>query len=303
MEPNFLKLSEKRFTKKIEKGRKILLKCTLCPRRCKVNRIEGETGFCECDWRLKVASYNLHFGEEPPLSGNNGSGTIFLSHCNLHCVYCQNYSISQMGVGNYTTIEEMAEMMVKLQKRGAHNINFVTPNHFVPQIIESIRVARDEGLEIPIVYNTSGYDSVFSLKLLSGIVDIYLVDMRYSDPQYSLKYSGAKNYVRVNRKALKEMYRQVGDLVLKDSIAQRGIIVRHLILPENVSGTEDTFRFLSEEISKDTYISLMDQYFPCFKVLKDKKLSRRITKDEYRDALGLMEKYGLGRGWIQEHIL
>ncbi|MCK4233110.1 radical SAM protein [candidate division WOR-3 bacterium] len=301
MEPKFLTLSDKKFKEKIGDGYRLLLDCTLCPRGCKINRIKGEIGFCKSDWRLKIASYNLHFGEEPPLSGFSGSGTIFFSNCNLQCKYCQNYSISQLGVGEYYTVDQLAGMMMKLQKRDAHNINFVTPNHFVPQIIKALYKAKKSGLKIPIVYNSSGYDNTKSLNLLSGIVDIYLVDMRYSNPVYSERYSGAKDYVKVNRAALIEMHRQVGDLILEDGIGKRGIIVRHLVMPDDVSGTEDIFRFLSKEISKKTYISLMDQYFPCFKVLKDPVLSRRITIEEYKKAKSLMEKYVLEMGWVQNH--
>ena len=302
MEPAFLKVNDRQFRKKINEGYRALLNCTLCPRNCKVNRIKGEIGFCKSDWRVKIASYNLHFGEEPPISGYNGSGTIFFSNCNLQCKYCQNYPISQLGVGEYYTVRELAEMMLKLQQRGAHNINLVTPSHFVPQIIRAIYIAKIAGLHIPIVYNTSGYDGIEALRLISGIVDIYLVDMRYSDSSLSLRYSGAKDYVMVNRAALLEMHRQVGDLVLEDGIARKGIIVRHLVMPEDVSGTEDVLRFICEKISPDTYISLMDQYFPCYKVLDDTLLSRRITREEYEKAKFLVRKYGLENGWVQEHI-
>jgi len=302
LKPGFLKITDKEFKKKIGRGYRELLDCSLCPRICKVNRIKGELGFCNSDWRLKIASFNLHFGEEPPLSGHKGSGTIFFSNCNLHCRYCQNYSISQLGVGEYYSLPELAEMMLKLQSKGAHNINLVTPNHFVPHIMKALYIAKQKGLHIPIVYNTSGYDSVKTLKLISGIIDIYLVDMRYSDWRFALKYSQAKDYVKLNRDAVIEMHKQVGDLVLEDDIAKRGIIVRHLVLPEGVSGTEDILKFLSQKISKKTYISLMDQYFPCFKVLDDPILSRKITKVEYKRAKALMEKYGLETGWIQEHI-
>ncbi len=285
-------------------GYRGLLDCTLCPRKCKVNRIKGELGFCKSDWRVQIASSNLHFGEEPPLSGYSGSGTIFFSNCNLHCKYCQNYSISQLGTGEYYSIAELARMMLTLQSKGAHNINFVTPNHYIPQIIKGILGAKKRGLSIPIVYNTSGYDSVECLKLLSGIVDIYLVDMRYSNAALSERYSGAKDYAPVNRRAVAEMHKQVGDLVLNENeIAQKGIIVRHLVLPQNVSGTEDIFQFLSTQISKKTYISLMDQYFPCFMVLDDPILSRKITAEEYAHETELMEKYELDRGWVQEHLI
>jgi len=304
IKPLFLSLSDIEFRKKLDRGYRELLNCMLCPRKFKVNRIKGELGFCKSDWRVKIASSNLHFGEEPPLSGYSGSGTIFFSNCNLHCRYCQNYSISQLGTGEYYSIAELTGMMLTLQRKGAHNINFVTPNHFVPQIIKGILGAKKRGLSIPIVYNTSGYDSVECLKLLSGIVDIYLVDMRYGNAVLSERYSGAKDYVPVNRRALAEMHKQVGDLVLNENeIAQKGIIVRHLVLPENVSGTEDIFQFLSSQISKKTYISLMDQYFPCFMVLDDPILSRKITPEEYARATELMEKYELDRGWVQEHLM
>lgn len=303
IEPNFLFLSDSQFKEKIKQGYAELMDCRLCPRECGVNRIRREEGFCRSDWRLKIASYNLHFGEEPPLSGHRGSGTIFFSNCNLQCRYCQNYSISQLGVGEYYTLEQLARMMLRLQEQGAHNINLVTPNHFVPQICAAILRAKRRGLVLPIVYNTSGYDSLKSLALMHGIVDIYLVDMRYSDRKWSERYSGAEDYVMVNRTAVKEMYRQVGDLVLKHDIAQKGIIIRHLVMPDDVSGSEDIFRFLSEQISKKTYISLMDQYFPCFRVLDDPLLSRRITEEEYERARELMDTFGLERGWIQEHQL
>jgi putative pyruvate formate lyase activating enzyme len=302
MKPKFLSISDGEFKTKIRNGYTQLVNCSICPRECSVNRVRGEKGFCKSDWRLKIASYNLHFGEEPPLSGHRGSGTIFFSNCNLQCSYCQNYSISQLGVGEYYNLEQLSRMMLKLQEKGAHNINLVTPNHFIPQICASLLRARRGGLEIPIVYNTSGYDSIRCLKLIDGIIDIYLVDMRYGDAQWSKRYSAAEDYVDVNRVALKEMHDQVGDLVLKHGIAQRGIIVRHLVMPQNVSGSEDVFRFLSSQISKKTYISLMDQYFPCFKVLKDPVLSRRITKKEYEHARELMDSFGLERGWIQEHL-
>jgi len=301
MKPLFLTLSDNDFKGRIREGYRLLLNCTLCPHECKVNRIEGKTGFCKSDWRLKIASFNLHFGEEPPISGTMGSGTIFFSNCTLKCKYCQNYSISQLGVGEYYSVNELSEMMLKLQKRGAHNLNLVTPNHFVPQVIKAIYLAKKDGLRIPIVYNTSGYDSIETLKLLSGIVDIYLVDMRYSKPDFSARYSGARDYVKVNREAVVEMYRQVGNLLLEDGIAKRGLIIRHLVLPEDVSGTENILRFISEEVSKKSYISLMDQYFPCYKALQDPVISRKITIEEYERAKVQMEKYGFGRGWVQEH--
>jgi len=263
--------------------------------------VAGEIGYCKTGLLPVVSSYNLHFGEEPPISGFRGSGTIFFTHCNMRCIYCQNYPISQLGVGKEVTIERLAKMMLELQSRGAHNINFVTPSHLTVQIIAATRLARDEGLKIPIVYNTSGYDSLFQLRLLEGIVDIYLADMRYSDNKISLRYSDAPDYVEVNRRAIKEMHRQVGDLECdSEGIAKRGLIIRHLVLPEGYSGSEEIFNFLAKEVSKNTYVSLMSQYFPAYRAPEDPIIGRRITQREYDLARAAMLSSGLKNGWIQE---
>jgi len=284
-----------------EKELRFLSRCVLCPRKCRVNRVAGEIGYCKTGLLPVVSSYNLHFGEEPPISGFRGSGTIFFTHCNMRCIYCQNYPISQLGVGKEVTIERLAKMMLELQSRGAHNINFVTPSHLTVQIIAATRLARDEGLKIPIVYNTSGYDSLFQLRLLEGIVDIYLADMRYSDNKISLRYSDAPDYVEVNRRAIKEMHRQVGDLECdSEGIAKRGLIIRHLVLPEGYSGSEEIFNFLAKEVSKNTYVSLMSQYFPAYRAPEDPIIGRRITQREYDLARAAMLSSGLKNGWIQE---
>jgi putative pyruvate formate lyase activating enzyme len=277
--------------------------CVICPRECHVNRNAGSVkGICGVDFRLKVSSANLHFGEEPPISGTRGSGTIFLSGCNLKCVYCQNYPISQYGHGDSATVDDVAGMMLDLQKRGAHNINFVTPSHYVPQLMAAMLVACKSGLKIPIVYNTSGYDKIESLRLLEGIVEIYMPDMRYSQPESARCYSAAKDYPEVNRAAIKEMYRQVGDLAIDDDgIAQQGLLVRHLVLPENIAGSEEIFRFLAEEISPETHLSLMSQYFPAHKAVSMDKINRRILPEEYQRALDAFECAGLGNGFLQPY--
>ena len=274
--------------------------CRLCPRECGVNRLRGEKGLCGVDARLWVSSYGPHYGEEPPLSGTNGSGTIFFTYCNLKCVYCQNYTISQLGDGDIITEEDLAGMMLYLQNLGCHNINLVTPTHFVPQILSALVMAVKKGFNIPIVYNTSGYERLEVLNLLDGIVDIYLPDMRYSSEVYAVKYSSAPRYPEVNRLAVKEMFRQVGNLLLdRDGIAKRGLIIRHLVMPEDISGTEEVLKFIAEEISKDTYISLMAQYRPVYKAIDIPPINRRITREEYKKAIEIARSLGLRNVWTQ----
>jgi len=274
--------------------------CVLCPRECRVNRLKGEKGFCGVDAQLWVSSYGPHYGEEPPLSGTSGSGTIFFTFCNLKCVYCQNYSISQLGDGDIVSVQDLAGMMLYLQGIGCHNINLVTPTHFLPQIVSALVIAVEKGLKIPIVYNTSGYEKVEILKLLDGIIDIYLPDMRYSSEVNSVRYSSTPEYPRFNRTAVKEMFRQVGNLeVDKKGIARRGLIIRHLVMPEDVSGTEEVLRFIAEEISKDTYISLMAQYRPMYKAIDIPIINRRITREEYKRAIEIAKSLGLRNVWTQ----
>jgi putative pyruvate formate lyase activating enzyme len=284
-----------------EKAKARLSSCDLCPNNCGVNRLEGQVGTCRAKYLPEVASANLHFGEEPPLSGTRGSGTIFFSHCTLGCVYCQNWPISQKGNGKRTTIDGLAGMMLELQRRGAHNVNFVTPTHYMPQILEALVVAADKGFSLPIVYNTSGYEVVPSLKLLDGIVGIYLPDMRYACDKQAKRYSKARMYSMYNRAAVKEMFRQVGNLVTDEhGIAERGLIIRHLVLPGGISGTGEIMRFLAEEVSKDVYISLMAQYFPAYMATTMQELNRKITGVEYQAAIDAMERHGLTEGWVQE---
>lgn len=301
--PRYLNIKEEESDRRIEKAYKLLSPCEVCPRKCGVNRLEGEKGFCRSSEEVIVSSYNAHFGEEPPLVGNFGSGTIFFTNCNLKCVYCQNYPISQLGNGNKVSLSELSKIMLALQKRKCHNINLVTPTHFVPQILKSLKSAIKMGLRIPIAYNTSGYDSVNTLKLLNGVVDIYLPDARYADNKIAKKYSSAPNYFEIMKKALKEMHRQVGDLVTdKIGIARSGLIVRHLILPEGLSGTKKIMHFIAREISPHTYISLMAQYFPAYQAGQFPPLSRRIDREEYRQALQAFKEEGLENGWFQKDI-
>ena len=301
--PRYLNIKEEEFDRRIEKAYKLLSPCEVCPRKCGVKRLEREKGFCRSDEEVIVSSYNAHFGEEPPLSGNFGSGTIFFSNCNLKCVYCQNYPISQLGNGNKVNLSELAKIMLALQKRKCHNINLVTPTHFVPQILKSLKSAIKMGLHVPIVYNTSGYDSVNTLKLLDGVVDIYLPDARYADNEIAREYSSAPNYFEIMKKALKEMHRQVGNLVTDNiGVARSGLIVRHLVLPEDLSGTKKIMRFIARKISPHTYISLMAQYFPAYQAGQFPLLSRRINREEYREAFQAFKEEGLENGWFQKDL-
>jgi putative pyruvate formate lyase activating enzyme len=284
----------------INKLKKNLSSCVLCPRKCKINRFNREKGFCGTELDVKVASFNLHFGEEPPISGTKGSGTIFFSYCTLKCVFCQNYPISDLGNGQKMSINELADVMINLEKRGAHNINLVTPTQYSPQIAEAIFLAKQKGLNIPILYNSSGYESVEILKLLDGLVDIFLPDAKYSDNKLALKYSGVKNYVEVNHKAIKYLFKKYGKLKLdKNGIAKRGLVVRHLMLPKNFENTKNILDFLSS-VSKDIFISFMSQYHPAHKYNLHKELREKVTNKEYKKGLDYLQKLGLVNGWIQE---
>jgi putative pyruvate formate lyase activating enzyme len=290
--------------------------CCLCPRNCRVNRLRDEMGVCHTGKIAHVASHNIHTGEEPPISGTRGSGTIFFSSCNLKCKFCQNYPISQLRHGNSAKPQELAEMMKSLQERGAHNINIVTGSHVVPQFLAGIYIAKfapspspspsrgegkgGGGFNLPIVWNSSGYDGLESLKLLDGVVDIYMPDIKYSSNDVAEHYSAATNYWDVVRPVIKEMHRQVGDLKIgEDGLAVRGLLIRHLLLPGNGAGTEKALKFISEEISNKTYISLMSQYFPTHKAVNHPVLGRQITKQEWKVAEKLLQKYGLENGWVQ----
>ncbi len=278
------------------KARERLRRCDVCPRHCQVNRLAEEKGFCQVGSRAFVASYGPHFGEETPLRGRGGSGTIFFGSCNLRCVYCQNYEISQLREGREVSARELAMMMLDLQRRGCHNINLVTPSHQVPQILEGLLLAAEEGLSLPLVYNTSSYDDLDTLEILDGIVDIYLPDFKYADAAIALRYSKVESYPAIARAAIKEMQRQVGDLVLDpEGVAIRGVLVRHLVLPEGLAGTATIMRFLAEEISVDTYVNIMDQYRPCHRAFLYPPLDRTITRDEFDEAVRLAKASGLHR--------
>lgn len=294
--PSYLKLPKSELVERAEKAFSMLEKCRLCPRNCGVNRIRGEKGFCKVGYLPLVSSCSPHFGEEDVLVGRGGSGTIFLTGCNLACVYCQNYDISQLMEGVEVSFERLAQMMIYLQNIGCHNINFVTPTHQVPQILKSLCIAVDLGLRLPLVYNTGGYDSVETLKLLDGIFDIYMPDIKYSDNSLSQRYSGARDYFDVVKLAVKEMYKQVGDLkVDEDGIAYRGLLVRHLVLPNNLAGSYEVFKFLAEEVSIYTFVNVMNQYRPCFRAYHFPELSRRITREEFHEAVRVARELGLRR--------
>ena len=270
--------------------------CDLCPRDCGVNRREGEIGVCGVGNQVWVNSYGPHFGEEDPLRGSQGSGTIFFSGCNLSCLYCQNAEISQKVSGSEISVEVLADMMLELENRGAHNINLVSPTHVAAQIVKAIYIAAQRGLRLPIVYNSGGYDSIHTLKMLDGIIDIYMPDMKYSEPEISERLSGVFDYPSVNQLAVKEMFRQVGDLVLSSrGIAERGLLIRHLVLPDDLAGSKAILRFIGKEISLNTYLNIMDQYRPAYLAGRHSEINRRITSDEYLAVVGEAVMLGLKR--------
>ncbi len=278
-----------------------LAECDLCPRNCRVNRIRGEIGACGAGIMPKIASSNVHRGEEPPISGSRGSGTIFFSHCTLHCLFCQNFPISQMGNGEILSTTCLADRMLKLQRQGVHNINLVTPSHFLPQIMAALWIAIPRGLNLPLVWNSSGYEKVDALRLLDGVVDIYLPDMKYADEEPAVAFSSAPGYRESNRSAVLEMLRQVGHLALEgDEIAVRGLIIRHLVLPESKAGSGETLRWISRKLGLDTHVALMNQYFPAYRATEAQGLMRKITDEEYGEAVAALEEAGLENGWVQE---
>lgn len=278
-----------------EKVWKLLNPCRVCPRKCGVNRnLSKSQGFCKMGRRLKISSFRPHFGEESCLVGQRGSGTIFFSSCNLACVYCQNYEVSQLRMGQEIEIKELAQIMIYLQNLGCHNINLVSPSIWVPQILKAILIAKREGLWVPIVYNTGGYDSLETLKFLEGVIDIYMPDIKYSDDQIGLKYSLVPDYWRIVKRAVKEMYRQVGDLVIEKGIAVRGLLIRHLVLPNNLGGTLKVMRFIAS-LSKNSYVNIMDQYYPAYNAFRYPELNRLITSREYQEAVEIARSFGLHR--------
>ena len=281
---------------KIEKAYDLLRSCTLCPRRCKVDRMSGQTGFCKTGASAYVSSYNPHFGEEAPLVGSQGSGTIFFTHCNLLCIFCQNYDISHEGYGREKSHEQLASMMLQLQNAGCHNVNFVTPSHVVPQILAALEKAIEEGLSVPLIFNTGGYDNVETLKILEGIFDIYMPDFKFWDPEIADATCKAKDYPEMARRAIIEMHRQVGDLEIDEAgIARRGLLIRHLVLPSGLAGTREIMKFIAKGISSNTYVNIMPQYRPCGRASEMEELSIRLSADDYNNALQAAEEEGLTR--------
>ena len=297
MDPSYLKAHREGILReRIAAALAILERCRLCPRHCEVNRLKGEQGVCQTGRQAIVSSHNAHFGEEDPLVGRGGSGTIFLTRCNLLCVFCQNYEITHMGEGAPVQAGDLADMMVTLQGQGCHNINFVTPTHVVPQLLEALPEAIERGLRVPLVYNCGGYEEVATLHLLDGLVDIYMPDFKFWDSQVAERYCKATDYPEKARLAVKEMHRQVGDLTVDDmGIARRGLLIRHLVMPDGLAGTRDIMRFLATEVSKNTYVNVMSQYRPCGEAHRYRELQRMITVEEYREAVRMAHEEGIHR--------
>jgi len=299
--PAYIRLYETgELENRVNAGREMLRECKLCARECGVNRLEGEKGFCRSGVRLMVSSASPHFGEEPPLVGRRGSGTIFLTNCNLACVFCQNYELSQLGNGQEVKSDELADAMLALQNMGCHNINFVTPTHYIPQILESLLIAVKGGLRVPLVHNCGGYESMAALKLLDHVFDIYMPDFKYGDNDMGEKYSNAPDYFDVASAAIAEMHRQVGDLVIDpNGIAWRGLLIRHLVLPDGLAGTAKVMKSISG-LSKNSYVNIMDQYRPAHRASSYPELTRQISSKEFMDAISLAKEAGLSRGFSHD---
>jgi putative pyruvate formate lyase activating enzyme len=278
-----------------------LSRCRICPRDCDVNRLEDQRGYCHGGRRAVVASWNRHPWEEPPISGTRGSGTIFFGGCSGRCRFCQNYPISQLGVGREVEEPELARMMLELQDRGCHNINLVTATHFVPQVLAALVLAAEGGLTLPLVYNCAGYESLETLQLLDNVVDIYLPDAKYADDENAREFSGFPQYVEVNRAAMREMYRQVGELQVDEAgIATRGMIIRHMVLPGGIAGTVQVLHWIATELSPTVHVSLLAQYFPAHRAIGHPLLGRKLTWEEYDTACAAFEAADLENGWLQE---
>jgi len=295
----YISLHEKgELKERIKVLKEILKECRLCPRECRVNRIEGQNGYCRAGANLMISSAFPHFGEEPPLVGNCGSGTIFLTHCNLRCVFCQNYDISHLGEGERINTSDLTQYMLGLQRRGCHNINFVTPTHYVPQIIASLPEAIESGLKVPLVYNCGGYESLEVIRLLDGIIDIYMPDAKFMQEGDAERYCNAPDYPQILQNVLLEMHRQVGDLLLDTrGIAYRGLLIRHLVMPNGVAGTKEFMSFVAKELSIHSYVNIMDQYRPLYRAEEYAEISRGITYREYIDAIKIAKGEGLYRGF------
>ena len=279
---------------------KELEKCEICPHNCKVNRVQGQIGRCKCNDKIKIALVSTHEYEEPCISGKNGSGTVFFSNCNLNCMYCQNYEISQLGKGREITIEELADIFIKQQEKGVNNINLVTPTMYAYQIIEAIKIARKNGLNLPIIYNTNGYEKVETIKALDGYIDVYLPDLKYYSDILSKKYSNVDKYFEIATKAIKEMYKQVGQAIFnEEGIIQKGVIIRHLVLPNHLQNTKHILKWIKENLG-DIYVSIMAQYFPTYKAKGDSLIGRKLTQKEYKEIENFLYTLDLQNGYIQE---
>ena len=278
-----------------------LKRCELCPHNCKVNRLNGEIGRCKCKNKVKIALASVHYYEEPCISGENGSGTIFFSGCNLNCKFCQNYEISQLGKGIEITIEELSDIFIKQQNKGVNNINLVTPTMYVYQIIEAIKIARKKGLDIPIIYNSNGYENIETIKKLNGYIDVYLPDLKYYDDEIAYKYSGINNYFENAKSAILEMQKQVGAPKLNENgIIQKGLIIRHLVLPNNIENSEKILRWIKSNINEEVYISIMAQYFPSYKAKQMNDINRKLSEEEYSKIEDLVYELDIKNGYMQE---
>ena len=278
-----------------------LIECNVCPHKCKVNRLEGKSGRCKCNDKIKIALVSTHMYEEPCISGTNGSGTIFFSNCNLSCKFCQNYEISQLGKGYEITIEELASIMIKQQEAGVHNINLVTPTMYAYQIIEAIKIARKNGLNIPIIYNSNGYENVETIKALKGYIDVYLPDLKYYSNEIAVKYSKAPNYFEIASKAILEMINQVGEPIFdEDGMIKKGVIIRHLVLPNHIQNSKNVLKWIKENIPEEIYIDVMAQYFPTYKAKEDELINRKLTKREYKEIENYFYLLDFKNGYMQE---
>jgi putative pyruvate formate lyase activating enzyme len=296
MQPLYIKTHRQgRLVEKIEYLNNLLGECRLCPRECKVNRLKDKKGFCGAGKMMRVSSVYAHFGEESCLVGRCGSGTIFFAYCNLKCSFCQNYEISHLAEGKEITPQDLSLAMLKLQKIGCHNINLVTPTHFTPQILEALKLAIESGLKLPLVYNCGGYESEEVVDILEGVIDIYMPDVKFSSSEAAGNFSQAPDYFSNLRKVLKKMHQQAGDLVITDGIAKRGLLVRHLVMPNGLAGTQEIMKYIALDLSKDTYVNIMAQYRPCGKAMQDSKIDRMISTQEYQEAMRICRSIGLHR--------
>ena len=276
-------------------------KCEICPRNCKINRNKNQIGWCKSTDRVKIGLYSTHDFEEPCISGEKGSGTIFFSNCTMNCIFCQNYEISQLGKGKEISIEELSNIFIKQQEKGVHNINLVTPTSYVYQIIEAIKIAKAKGLTIPIVYNTNGYEKIETIRALNGYVDIYLPDLKYAEDELAIEFSNAKNYFKIATTAIKEMIKQVGTPKFNENgIIQKGVIIRHLVLPNFIENSKKILLWIKQNLPNDIYVSIMAQYFPTYNAKKDNKINRKLTKEEWRQIEDFVDEIEIENGFIQE---